>query len=137
MKQKTFELLNKSAEALQNTDSFELANEIKEYLKNKTVKPVIDFKNLEREKLKLSAKEGKNLIYGDSDEFEIISDIITSNGRWCLYHEIIIKRLSDGKYFKDTYSEGATECQDERPYEYSTPDFTEVFPVEEKNIIYK
>jgi hypothetical protein len=32
---------------------------------------------------------------------------------------------------------GATECQDESPWEYDEPNFIEVIPVEETIIVYK
>jgi hypothetical protein len=48
-----------------------------------------------------------------------------------------VQRKSDGKYFKDGYRRGATESQDERPYEWSEPNFTEVFPVTKTYIDYE
>ena len=92
---------------------------------------------MEREVLKLTSEEGRNIVYGDTNEYEIVKDEISNNGRWSIYHDIIIKRKSDGKFFSDSYSEGATEMQDESPYEYDTPNFTEVFPVEKKVIVYE
>ena len=92
---------------------------------------------MDREILKLTSKQGRELIYGDTDDFEPISDTIIENSRWSIIHKIVVKRKSDGKYFKDTYSRGATEQQDEAPYEYNKPSFTEVFPVTKTITVYK
>ena len=83
---------------------------------------------MEREKLKLSKEDAKAVISDDLDGFKVIQDTIESTGRWSENHDIIIQRESDGKYFGDGYSRGLTEMQDEFPYDYSDPDFTEVFP---------
>lgn len=93
--------------------------------------------NKKREKLNLSGEEGIDIIYGYSEDYKVIQDNIVSHGRWSVRHEIVIQRLSDGKYFKDSYSEGATEMQDESPYEYNDPEFEEVFPIEQVTIIYQ
>jgi len=46
-------------------------------------------------------------------------DHIVDGGRWSSHHRIIFKD-KDGKYYSTGYSIGATECQDERPWEYET-----------------
>lgn len=48
-------------------------------------------------------------------ENTIVNNIIDT-GRWSIYHEIVF--ADKGKFYMTTYSEGATECQDERPWEY-------------------
>lgn len=91
----------------------------------------------EREKLQLTKEEAQAIVWEDTSEYEIISDEVVGTRRWSADHEIIIKRLSDGKFFADGYSVGLTEMQDESPYEYSDPDFTEVFAVEKTIIVYE
>lgn len=91
----------------------------------------------EREKLQLTKEEAQAIVWEDTSDYEIISDEVVDTRRWSADHEIIIKRLSDGKFFADGYSVGLTEMQDESPYEYSDPDFTEVFPVEKTIIVYE
>lgn len=46
----------------------------------------------------------------------VVRDIIVDNSRWSLQHELIFK--FDGKLYRAYYSVGATEMQDERPWEY-------------------
>lgn len=90
-----------------------------------------------REKLVLTQEEAKAIVWEDTDKFEIISDDIVGKRRWVTVHNIVIKRLSDGKFFKDWYQVGSTESQDESAYEYTKPNFTEVFPVEKTVISYE
>lgn len=61
---------------------------------------------------------------------KIIYDKITDTDRWSTHHEIVFE--IDGKYYKSHYSRGATEMQDERPYEYDGEwiEVTEVVPKE-------
>ena len=45
-----------------------------------------------------------------------VSDKIIDTTRWSIIHEIIFE--DKGRFYQTTYSEGATECQDESPWEY-------------------
>ncbi len=92
---------------------------------------------MEREKLNLTKKQGQEIVSGDSREFKTIEDKIIENGRWTLTYEIVIQRKSDNKFFSDTYRRGATESQEERPYEFDAPTFKEVFPVEKTITVYE
>lgn len=88
------------------------------------------------EKLKIDSQEARELLWGEGPEgIEIVYDRIIDNRRWSIDHEIIVKK--DGRFYRDIYSVGATESQDESPWEYSAPDFTEVFPVEKTVIVYE
>ena len=60
---------------------------------------------------------------------EIISRDIIDTSRWSIHYELIFK-LKD-KFYMTWYTEGATEQQDERPWECdNTVDCEEVEPVE-------
>lgn len=48
--------------------------------------------------------------------YNTIFDRIVDTTRWSIVHEIVFK--DKGKLYMTTYSEGATECQDEIPWEY-------------------
>jgi len=58
----------------------------------------------------------------------VIEDKIIDNSRWSIQHEIIFE--VEGKFYRTYYSVGATECQDERPWEYE--DEIECTEVEKK-----
>ncbi len=67
---------------------------------------------------------------GNEEEgVEVIEDMISDHTRWSVHHKLIV-RIKD-KFYKTTYSIGATEGQDERPWEYNdVVTFTEVQKVE-------
>lgn len=92
-------------------------------------------KNMERHELKLDSDQGREIIYGDHEDFETIEKQIVSTGRWSIHSRIVVKRISDGLFFESSYSEGATEQQDEAPYEYGDAVFKQVLPLR-KTITY-
>lgn len=49
-------------------------------------------------------------------EGNVIYDKIIDTTRWSIVHEIVFE--DNGKFYQTTYMEGATEIQDERPWEY-------------------
>ena len=62
-------------------------------------------------------KFSKDYLMDEKDlPYSAILDNITDNGRWSIYHEIVFE--DNGKFYKTTYSVGATESQDESPWEY-------------------
>lgn len=81
----------------------------------------------------------QDLASGDHDSglVEIISYEVVDTSRWSIHYEMIFK--TDGRYFKTHYSRGATEYQDEQPYEYDADDIecTEVFPITRTIIVYE
>jgi hypothetical protein len=48
--------------------------------------------------------------------YDAILDEITDTSRWSIHHRIIF--AYQGRFYQTFYSEGATEMQDERPWEY-------------------
>ena len=59
-----------------------------------------------------------------------ILDKIIDTTRWSIIHEIVFE--DNGKFYQTTYSEGATESQDERPWEYK--DEVECYEVELREV---
>ncbi len=90
----------------------------------------------QREKLALTRGQACDLMDGDDPAYKVVSDKIIDHGRWAVVHWLIIQRVSDGRFFSDSYGVGATESQEEGPWEYSEPDFREVFPQEKVTIDY-
>ena len=79
--------------------------------------------------------------YGDGpgDDVELIYDNVTGNSRWAIHHEIVFKLTNGGVplFFKTYYQVGATEQQDESPWEYDkTIDCIEVEPVVKSVTVY-
>jgi hypothetical protein len=92
---------------------------------------------MNKEKLTLTSEQGRDIVDGSDSNFVTIEDKIVATKRWSIVYEIVVQRKTDGKYFKDGYRRGATESQDEHPYEWSEPNFTEVFPVTKTYIDYE
>ena len=70
--------------------------------------------------------------------FEMVQSELVDTSRWSNIHEVVYKDLDSGKFYSSTYSVGATECQDERPYENDGDEieFAEVVPKEVIKIEY-
>lgn len=82
-------------------------------------------------KITLKPEEARDILYGDSLDYEVQSDTVTGNGRWSINHKLILKHNTSNKYYRVNYSIGATENQDERPWEYGKEVvLTEVEPFE-------
>lgn len=76
-----------------------------------------------------------DILYGESDEAELISDKIIYNSRWTIVHTIIFKHKDS--FYKAYYNVGATEYQEESPWEDDEKvECTEVVPVEKTIITY-
>jgi hypothetical protein len=57
-----------------------------------------------------------DVLNGDVEGCSIEYDEIVDHGRWTLHHEMIFKDV-DGLFYETNYDIGATEYQDERPFE--------------------
>jgi hypothetical protein len=92
---------------------------------------------IEREILRLSVGDARDAISDSLEGFRLIEDVLYDTSRWSEHYRLTIKRKSDEKFFQSTYSVGATESQDERPFEYTEPIFKEVFPVQKIVTVYE
>jgi hypothetical protein len=63
--------------------------------------------------MKFKSKYLKNEL--DLPHSAIVNEI-TDTSRWSIHHKIVFEH--EGKFYQTHYSEGATEIQDERPWEY-------------------
>jgi len=78
----------------------------------------------------------RDIIWEEESEFEDkvgiqVKNEITDTGRWSVYHELVFSY--DEKFYAVNYSVGATEIQDERPFEYEG-DEVECFEVAPKPV---
>ena len=67
------------------------------------------------------------VLYDDHEVIKKIRDTLIDTSRWSEHHELIFEK--DGKLYSTSYSRGATEQQDESPFEYD-PDEIECTEVE-------
>lgn len=67
-----------------------------------------------------------------------IEDRIVSTARWSINHRMVFREEASGKFYEATYSRGATEQQDESPFEYEDDlvECEEVHPVEKVVTVY-
>jgi len=63
------------------------------------------------------SKEFMCEVLDGENKTKIIEDKITGNGRWNIFHNLIWQHI-DGRVFQCQYSVGATETQEESPWEY-------------------
>jgi len=68
--------------------------------------------------LKLTGKEARDIVNEEGDDFERVEEKMEDTTRWSIHYSAIHKQISTGKYFIFYFSRGATEMQDEEPYEY-------------------
>lgn len=66
------------------------------------------------------------------DYENIMLDEITDTSRWSIHHRIVFK-YTDDKFYQAFYSVGATEQQDEQPWQYNEE--IELTEVELKEIV--
>lgn len=91
---------------------------------------------MEREIIKLSVNEQCAAVYGDSEEYDLIKSEITGTFKYGNENEAIVKRVSDGKFFKTSYRDS---CEDTCGFKdlNSNGEFFEVFPKEVTTTIYE
>lgn len=67
---------------------------------------------------------------------EIVVNEIVDTSRWSIHYTLVFSY--DGKFYQTQYSRGATESQDESPFEYDADmiECSEVVPVEVTKIEY-
>jgi pectin methylesterase-like acyl-CoA thioesterase len=64
------------------------------------------------------------------DGYTVMVNEIVGTGRWSTHHWLVIER--EGRFWAANYSRGATESQEEAPFENEDEvEFYEVFPVEQ------
>jgi hypothetical protein len=88
---------------------------------------------------KFKKEDLQAVVAGESDTLETVSDRLIGKGRWTINHELVFRETASGRFFRVHYSEGATEQQDESPFEYATDDVAvvEVRPAERVVTVYE
>jgi len=69
-------------------------------------------------------QELRDVLYEDNEKSKIISDRIIENSRWSILHELIFRfdDMPEDEAWRVSYTVGATEQQDESPWEYEETD---------------
>ena len=91
---------------------------------------------MEKEKINLTVEELQDVVYGDTDEFDIILTETTGHWRHGSEETAIVKRISDNKFFKIDYRDSVKDECEFCDMNYDG-EYTEVFPKEVTTIIYE
>ena len=79
------------------------------------------------------------MAYGDHEKtkFTIMSNPIVDTSRWSTIYDLVFK--FEGNFYQTSYSVGATEYQDESPFDYENDEIEcrQVWPHEVVSIKYK
>ena len=68
--------------------------------------------------MKIPTEQAREATYGDAPEgFSIVADSLVGKTRWGITHQLVLVD-SAGDLWGTTYSTGATEYQEEQPFEY-------------------
>lgn len=83
--------------------------------------------------MKLTSEEGRCIVFDEhGDWVSIKSPEIIETSRWSIRLTQVFRHVPTKKYYRLCWSEGATEQQDELPFEYETPEPIEVVQKEVK-----
>jgi hypothetical protein len=87
--------------------------------------------------MKLTAEEARAVIYEDTDDWSKLyeTETISNHSRWAVGVECVFQHLPTGKFYEFYWERGATEYQDQQPYEYEK--FVEPIEVVEKEVVIK
>lgn len=82
--------------------------------------------------MQLTKEEGRDIVWNDHKDWKEVRREIVNHSRWSVGYVGVFLYKPSNKYYKLFWSIGATESQDERPFEYYDPK-----PVEVEKVIVK
>lgn len=79
----------------------------------------------------------QSILWGENESVTMMENEITGHSRWSINYLLTFEH--NGRYFQVAYSRGATEQQDEQPFEYEDDMIKcdEVEWIEVKKIVYR
>lgn len=60
----------------------------------------------------------QELLCDECETLTVIRNEMYDTSRWSIWYDLIFKENETDKLYQTSYSRGATECQDESPWEY-------------------
>lgn len=90
--------------------------------------------------IQIPNREARELAYDDeTDNYTVVQNDIVGTSRWSTEHTLVIKSKETGKFYTSYYRQGATEMQEESPFENDGEmiTFHEVVPEEVTVIEYR
>lgn len=85
---------------------------------------------IRKNKMKLTKDEACDIVCDDHDDWITVETNIVDNSRWSIMLEGIFQHGPTGKFYQLSWNVGATEQQEETPFEYYDPEPVEVHQVE-------
>ncbi len=81
--------------------------------------------------MKLTSEEGCMAVYGDNEDWTMLPETkeLVEQSRWSIVYTAVFLHKPSGKHYRLDWSVGATEQQDEEPFEHSVPDPQQVIQV--------
>lgn len=84
--------------------------------------------------MKLTGEDARAVVYGDHDDWESAEEPTTDgHTRWAVQYSGVFLHKPSGKHYMFCWQRGATEMQDEQPFEYEKE--VEPVEVEKKEIV--
>lgn len=83
---------------------------------------------------------GETMTFGDPAKYyHVVVNEIADTSRWSIHYDFVFRTEEDGKFWETSYSRGATESQDESPFENEPDEVVvhEVVPVEHTVVKYE
>ena len=81
--------------------------------------------------MKLSKEDARSIVYDDHEDWSKVESEIVDTSRWSIMYEGVFLHKPSNKHYSLGWQVGATEQQDERPFEYEDEvEATEVVQVE-------
>lgn len=68
--------------------------------------------------MKLTGEEAREIVEEANEDWKEIESKIVDNSRWSIHHKGVFQYIPTGKYYEFYWSVGATEYQEEQPFEY-------------------
>lgn len=91
---------------------------------------------MEREKIKLTVTELQDIVYDESEDFDVVHHETTGTWRHGTEETTIARRVSDGKFFELNYRDSVKDECEFQDMNYDG-EYTEVFPRETTITIYE
>lgn len=87
--------------------------------------------------LTITAEQAREIVYEDNEDWVKLynTEEITGKSRWSVHVQCVFKHTPSNKFYLFKWSRGATEYQEEKPYEYEKE--VSVDEVVEKEVIVK
>jgi hypothetical protein len=79
--------------------------------------------------MKVTKEEARDIIFDCHDEWSSISTEVYGSTRWSTLKRGYFRHLESQKVYMLGWQDGATECQGERPFDYTEPVLVEVVQI--------